>query len=127
MDTAKPNFSEYNSYSLENLLREYLANPSNMAFVSKITQIIDSAESFQNGEFKSNDYITPSEAYGLIKNAINLENKNYSLSVLKDKFIKEVQGTTNLNFVENLLKVLTSSDFWDNNSTKLFFSKEKLC
>ena len=85
MENDKIVFWEYNVYSLENLLREYMVNPQNETIIRELTQIIQSANEFQHGRYEKNNYIAPSEAYTFIQNAVALTNADLSIDRIVEK------------------------------------------
>ena len=109
MENDKIVFWEYNVYSLENLLREYMVNPQNETIIRELTQIIQSANEFQHGRYEKNNYIAPSEAYTFIQNAVALTNADLSIDRIVEKISNRAFEVEIKLFISNLLKVISSS------------------
>lgn len=102
-------FAEYNDYSLENLLREFLLTPDSQGASEEIVRVIKSADAFQQGRYEKNNFVAPSEAYSLVVHAINLMNSDLSIDSLLQLFLKDEELKKGHVFIECLLMVINNT------------------
>ncbi|MBP1042424.1 hypothetical protein I6N95_15500 [Vagococcus sp. BWB3-3] len=109
MPRTKSLFSEYNVYSLENLLREYLTNSQNEELSNEVVQVVKSAEMFQKGQYEKNNYIAPSKAYSFSVHALNLMTGTLSIEDIQQSISKGENSRITDEFIKNLLTIIGES------------------
>lgn len=101
-------YSEYTTYTLENLLREYLSNPDDEIASKEVAKLINSASAFQKGIYESNDYMMPSNAYSFVRQALNMTDSDQNIDEILHRIENSSRDRESECFVNNFLKVISS-------------------
>ena len=115
--------NELDYFNFENLLRKLIFVEGSSNDWREFVTIIDSALAFQNGEFRPNSYLNPSEAYSVLLSVLKSKSSELSLNDLKKNSVEKNEEA--IEIVKLLLQSVNEKENIDKISefqNKLIFS-----
>lgn len=115
--------NELDYFNFENLLRKLIFVEGSSNDWREFVTIIDSALAFQNGEFRPNSYLNPSEAYSVLLSVLKSKSSELSLNDLKKISVEKNEEA--IEIVKLLLQSVNEKENIDKISefqNKLIFS-----